>query len=279
VCDVKNEKETSLFSAFLKVFFISALFWGAFFSAWAWQKVQQRTREQDERLLLHRIAARSKSVDKAPLSLLSSLLEIKDGMPLFSLQPAELVAKIHTCPAFSNARVWRLLPGTLGVEYTLRTPIAHLSGFRNVVLDKTGTLFFLLPYFAPKKLPTVVFDFPQSSTLEELQKEAALSKDLTLALRMVPVLTAFASKYKLILESIDLSKRNHLNIFRREIVLTFSPELSKGGEYLYVRCNARSLSLKKLQKVIAYICSSEFHSGIVDMRFPSVVLCSMEGRK
>ena len=268
------KKETSLFAAFLKIFFVSAFFWGAFFAAWGWQKMQQRTREQDERLILHRIAARSRTVDKVPLSLLSSLLDIKEGMPLFSLQLDVCLDKIKACSAFSHARVWRLLPGTLGVEYTLRTPVASLGGLRNVVFDKSGTLFFLLPYFAPKKLPSVLLDLPQSSTLEDLQKEIAVSKDMGLALHMLPALSSFAEKYKLFLERIDLSKRNHPNIFRREIIVTFSPQLSKAGEYLYLRCNAHSLSLKKLQKVFAYLCSSEFHSGVVDMRFPSVVLCS-----
>lgn len=273
MCCVKNEKEQSFFTVFLKVFFISALFWGAFFSAWWWKNVQQRVREQDERFLLRRIAARSRTVDKVPLSLLASLLEIKEGEPLFSVQPDVLLSRIHACPAFAGARVWRLLPGTLGVEYTLRTPVASLGGVRNVVFDKKGTFFFLLPYFAPKKLPSICFDLPPLTTLEELQR--ASSVEMTLALRMLSALTTFAAKHTLTLERIDLSKKNHPNIFRREIVITFAPEISKGGEYLYIRCNARSLSLKKLQKVCTYICRSGFHSGIVDIRFPSCALVKL----
>jgi hypothetical protein len=272
----KEPEERSFFSVFFRIVCISSLFWGAFFSAWGWQKMQHKRREQDERLTLKRLAARSTTVDKVPLSLLSSILEIQEGLPLFSLQPATLRDRIKACPAFSQARVWRLLPTTLGIEYTLRTPLASLGGVRNVVFDKTGTLFFLLPYFAPKKLPSVVFDLPRLPSLEEMQKEMTLSKEMTLAIHMLPALSSFADKHKLFLEKIDLSKRNHPNIFRREIIITFSPQLTKGGEYLYLRCHARSLSLKKMQKVFAYIFSSGFHPGVVDMRYSSCVLVSKE---
>lgn len=268
----QEQEEKTIFAAFWKVFFISALFWGALFSAWGWQKVQAHRRASDERFTLRRIAARSTTVDKVPLSLLCSLLEVRGGSSLFSVQPHDVLSRIRACPAFCGARVWRLLPATLGVEYTLRTPLASLGGFRNIVFDKTGTLFFLLPYFAPKRLPSVTLDLPLLSSIEALQKETSASADMSLCLRMLPALTAFASRHKLLLERIDLSKRNHPNIFRREIIITFSPELSKGGEYLYLRCNARSLSLKKLQKVFAYICSSGFYPGVVDMRFSSGAL-------
>lgn len=269
-------KQQSFFSAFLKIFFISALFWGAFFGAWGWKKIQQDRRENDERFTLRKIAARSLTVDKVPLSLLSSLLEIKEGMPLFAIHPEDCLSRLKACPAFSRARVWRLLPGTLGIEYTLRTPQAALGGVRNVVFDSTGELFFLLPFFAPKKLPLVVLDIPQVATLEELQKATTPSEEMKLALRMIPALSSFAARHKLFLERIDLSKRNHPNIFRREIVITFSSQLSRKAAYLYLRCHPRSLSLKKLQKVFAYICGSEFHPGVVDMRFPACVLVKKE---
>ena len=182
---------------------------------------------------------------------------------------------MKACPAFSQARVWRLVPGTLAVEYTLRTPVALLGGVRNVAFDSEGTLFFLLPFFAPKKLPLVVLDLPRVPSLAALQEASSLSKNMQLALRMLPVLNSFAAHYNLSLESIDLSKRNHPNIFRREIICTFAPQLSQGGEYLYLRCNAQTLSMRRLRKVFTYICSSGFHPGVVDMRFLSGVLCSV----
>lgn len=271
-----DQKEISSMAALWRVFCISLLFWGAAFSAWGWQRVQQSRRVKNQHLVLRRVAARSKTVDRVPLSLLCSLLEIREGVPLFSIHPHDMLARIKACPAFSYARVWRLLPGTLGVEYSLRSPAAFLGGVRNVVFDEKGTLFFLLPFFAPKKLPQVVLDLPHQSSLEKMQEEAARSYEMKVALRMLPVLTHFASHYNMSLECIDLSKRNHPNIFRREIILAFSPQLSKEKGFLYVRCSAQSLSMKKLRKVIAYICSSGFHPGIIDMRFPSTVLCTMD---
>lgn len=271
---MKQESGPSSIVLLSRVLFVSLLFWGAVFSAWGWQKVQQSRRVKNEHFVLRRIAARSKTVDRIPLSLLCSLCELREGMPLFSLHPSDVLSRLRACPAFSYARVWRLLPGTLGIEYALRVPVGFLGGFKNVAFDEKGNLFFLLPFFPPKKLPQIILDLQRPPSFDKLQEEVSQSHEMKVALRMLPVLKAFAARRKMALECIDLSKRNHPNIFRREIIFAFSPQLSKEKDFLYVRCHAQSLSMHRLRKVFAYLCSSGFHPGVVDMRYPSIVLCT-----
>lgn len=277
---MKNEqKRRNFFIGFLKVFCVSLLFWGAILGTYGWQKLQNQKRISDVRFSLKKIAVRSRTVDKVPVCLLASLFPVKKGDPLFSIDPKVVKERILSCPSFYDARVWRLLPGTLGVEYTLRSPIGSLAGFRNVCFDAHGVLFFLVPYFPPKKLPKIVLPLEKVDSLDELQRKMNLSREKDMVLQLLPLVSSVANLYKMNVESIDFSSKNHPNIFRREIILVFSHSLGKKGEYVYVRCNGTVFSVKRLKSVFSYVFASGFEQGVIDMRFPSCVLVKRGGKE
>lgn len=259
---------------FLRVLFVSLLFWGAILGTYSFQKMQNQRRIHDEKLTLKKIAARSRTVDKVPLYWLASCCSVTRGDPLFSIDPQVVKERILSCKSFSDAKVWRLLPSTLGIEYTLRNPVGFLAGFRNVCFDEKGVLFFLIPYFSPKKLPKVVLPLERSEqgSLDELQRKVDACREKDIAIQLIPIISSVASSYKMAVETIDLSLKNHPNIFRREIILVFSRSWGKKGEYVYVRCNGSVFSVKRLKRVFSYVFESGFEHGIIDMRFPSCVL-------
>jgi hypothetical protein len=211
-------------------------------------------------------------VDKVPVTLMASLTGVKSGSPLFSIDPDVVVERILSCPAFQEAKVWRLLPGTLGIEYRLKKPACYLAGFRNVCCDEQGSLFFLLPYFPPKKLPQLVLPLERADSLQELQRKVAMCREKDFAFQLLPHVASLASSFKLYVESIDFSAKNHPNIFRREIILVFGSPLGRKGEYIYVRCNGSLLSMKKMRNIFSNLLASGFEPAIIDMRFPSCIL-------
>lgn len=204
--------------------FSSILFWVAVFLAWRCHCVQLEKRKEDPRWTLRRIAARPRTADRLPFSVLSEMAQVSSEQPrsLFALCPRKVQLEISACPAVSYVRVWRLLPGTLGIEYALRHPIARLAGVKNVGVDAQGKLFFLSPFFAPKRLPSIALSVPFCRDLRTLQERVLHEGELVDALELLPLLTKSLLPNDLCVTGVDCSRKQHTNIFRREVVLTLS---------------------------------------------------------
>ncbi len=268
-------------TAVLRVIVVSSLFWGALFLALYWQKRHREERAHDPRWTVHRIASRPLTQDRLPLSVLAELLHLNadHAQSLFSFRPAEVALGLQECPAIEKARVWRLLPGTLGVEYALREPIALLAGVKNVALDASGKLFFLFPFFAPKRLPAVVFP-PGSRTtplsLVALQRSVLSSDVSSSALDLVRQLAQIGEREHLFLDLVDLSQINHPTLFRREVTIAFT-SIAR-NEKLYVRLDPITLPQRMgvLPRILHACLKNGFQPGIIDMRFEGYAICSQQ---
>ena len=88
---------------------------------------------------------------------LAELLGLSSDKPtLFSDFNEEIAeAKLLASPLFQEARVKKIVPNMVYVDYRIRKPIAWASDFINTVIDKEGHLFPMTPFFSPKKLPEI----------------------------------------------------------------------------------------------------------------------------
>jgi hypothetical protein len=276
---VKEEERTSLLSALFKIIGVSCCLWGAFFAAWWWHYHQQEARKGDSLFLVKRVAARPTTQDRLPVGVLSEILNLtcNSSVSLFTLEPSEAQKQLLRCPAFAKAKVWRLLPGTLGVEYALRTPVATLGGLKNVGIDGTATVFFLFPYYAPKRLPVIVLPIDDLKTLREVQRRVRRIKETGIALKLLEKITPMAASHHLTVDRVDLTPFHQQNIFRREVVLAFTSPLSNETR-LYVRINSKKLLVKLdlLPALFHHLLRGVFRGGTIDLRYDGFAIVSGE---
>jgi hypothetical protein len=168
-------------------------------------------------------------------------------------------------------------PNVLGVEYKLREPVAYLGGFKNIALDENGVVFFVTPFFAPKRLAALNVNLGAFESLPLIQQAISRSKEAVIGCRLIKEMTCLSTKLHLTLSLVDMCSWSETNFFRKEVVIGFShtymPEKT-----LYVRLHPKGLrkSLCVLETLLPKLISSSFRSGVLDMRFEGKILCTGE---
>jgi len=225
---------------------------------WQWHRSFTESLAINPKWYISQIAARATTAYSLPSSLLEQILEIAPNTNLTNID--HLTPKILACPAVESAKVWKLFPSTLGVEYTLRTPIAAIG--QNLGIDALGATFPLSPYFPPLHLPMAI-----------LNQDEDLFNTSTL-IKLLP-LQALCKNHNLSLQTIDLTHVDDKIFFRKEIVLSLSsPQKNK----IYIRIHPDHLSTilknNRLQKIFSKINGN--FNGIIDLRYPNCAIVSKE---
>lgn len=276
---MKEEEKVPLTTALATILIVSCCLWGAVFAGWYVHHRQQEKRRHDDRYLVKRIAARSTTQDRLPLGVLTEMLSLDRETPisLFDLQPQEVKRTLLSCSAFAKVRAWRLLPGTLGIEYTLRTPVATIAGIKNVGIDATATPFFLFPYYAPKRLPAIVIPMANIHTLYDLQKRVRRIKETAIGLKLLERLIPIADRHHLDIDLIDLTRLRHQSVFRREMIMAFASPLSR-GERLFVRFHVKKMvaALDLLPAIMDTALRNGLKTGTIDLRYEGMAILSGE---
>ncbi len=276
---VKDTEHRSLGRVLATIGIVSSCLWGALFAGWYWHQRQHERRLQDERFLLRRIAARSTTQDRLPLGVLTEMLNLDRDTKasIFELHPKEVRTKLLSCNACTRAKVWRLLPETLGIEYTLRTPVATIAGLKNVGVDALGVPFFLFPYYAPKKLPALVVPLERYSSLSDLSRRLRGIKETAIALRLLELIIPMADHHNLAVDVLDISRLRQQNVFRREVIIAFSSPRTRDCR-LYIRIHFKELleRISLLPTLFHALLGSGFRAGIIDLRYEGIAILSGE---
>lgn len=170
----------------------------------------------------------------------------------FNLREAE--KKLHLCPLISHAQVKLIKPSTLYVDYTIRQPVAWLSDYENVALDRSGYPFPFRPFFSPKNLPEIYFGLgPFSQPAHELEKPIAnwnqplTGKYVEIAFQLLSLLSDPKQQELFTLKRIDVSKALAESYGSREIIVVVEdhiPIQNNGHEVHYIFPKILRLSTK-----------------------------------
>lgn len=138
---------------FLTTLLISGTSWGAWALYRGWMKLQS----EDPRYILKAILVKPLSEDTVPPGMIAEWLNLSRKKPvhLYSLSLKRSAELIEAQKPVKRAVVKRIPPSTLLVEIELRHPIALLGERTNTALDEEGVTFPLVPFYTPKKLPTL----------------------------------------------------------------------------------------------------------------------------
>lgn len=96
---------------------------------------------------------------------LAELLGLSIDQPtnLFRLNINEARKNLLKSPLITSAKIKKILPGTLYIDYSLRKPFAYVIDFTNTVVDKAGVAFPFKPFFTPKKLPEIYLGMDETN--------------------------------------------------------------------------------------------------------------------
>lgn len=165
-------------------------------------------------------------------SYLAELLGLSFDKPtqLYAIHPKKAAETLLGSPLIAHAKVKRLPPATLYIDYEVRKPIARLGDFQNMAIDQEGYLFPITPFFSPKRLPEIYLGCPEEigSCIE--------SPQFKLALEILQFLEKAPWKEGLIIQRIDVSNAFRGSLGQREIVLFTEEELSARKENREIVC-------------------------------------------
>jgi hypothetical protein len=166
---------------------------------------------------------------------LAELLSLSVDRPVslyaFDLKKGE--QKLLASPMIRSAKIKRIPPGTLYIDYEVRKPIAWLADYRNTALDREGYLFPVSPFFSPKEMPEIYLGLPPFGSQDGISDRKGgqwlvplQDRHLHLALEILQFLEGVPWREGLRIKRIDVSNAFAASLGQREIVLFTEEEMN-----------------------------------------------------
>lgn len=168
---------------------------------------------------------------------LAELMDLSIDQPvnLYKFSTKEAKRKLLKSPLIKDAKVTRIRPKTIYVDYQIRQPIAFLIDYSNTAVDAEGYLVPFSPFFTPKNLPEVHIGL-QSKSLENVWGQAVKDPRLQLAFSLMEYLTKHYCSGETLLRRIDVSHAQSLSCGQREIVIMLEDQVERAAQGKAVLC-------------------------------------------
>lgn len=97
---------------------------------------------------------------------LAEILDLSIDHPsnLYDFSTFEATKKLLQQPMIKEAKVRKIHPSTIHVDYVLRKAIAYVGDYTNTAIDEEGAFFPFKPFYTPKKLPEIYFGGDEKDT-------------------------------------------------------------------------------------------------------------------
>lgn len=165
---------------------------------------------------------------------LSELLGLSVDRPenLYRFNSVEARRKLLGSALIKEAKVKKIRPGMIYVDYQLRTPIAFLIDYTNTAIDENWVPLPFKPFFTPKKLPEIylgIANHDEESPLSGGEWGMRLEGDrVTLAKEVLAHLNQNYLSDKTHLRRIDVSNAFSSSYGQRQIVVILEEEVMRG---------------------------------------------------
>lgn len=176
---------------------------------------------------------------------LAELMELSKDFPknLHAFDTSAAEKKLLTSPLIREAKVKKVYPQTVFVEYEMREPIAILLDYENTALDLQKHIFPINPFFSPKKLPEIYLGLPEFGCNRIVDQRKGGSFDepvenpyMDLALKIYRIFQRPEFKQNLCLRRIDVSNAFADSYGRREIVVKIEESLMFDEHFRKIVC-------------------------------------------
>ncbi len=207
-----------------------------------WQK---RQRLPEPLRYITAIAQTGPSRESLPSDLLAELMQLSMDAPVRAagFLPKAAEGQLRAFPLIRHAAVKLVPPGTVYVDYEVRSARAWLADFQNAAIDGEGVLFPVSPFLSPKRLPKIVLGL----TPKQCRWGEKLSTpNWELAQKLLAMLQAPPYRDLLSVEQIDCSRAFARSRGEREIILVLVDKLQPPtgplrSFFRFVRLNPKEL--------------------------------------
>lgn len=202
-----------------------------------WHRERER-RLTDEKYRVTAIVQTSLEREALKTSFLAQWLDLSMDryVSLYAIHVKEAEKKLLSCPLISQAKVKRIFPSTLYIDYSIRKPIAYLADYKNVGIDCLGCIFPMAPFYSPKRLPEIYLGLPAVENRVSFWQGPIQDHRLSLAFEILHIFDGISWQEGMHLKRIDVSNAFASSAGRREIVLMIEDELTIRKEGQEVVC-------------------------------------------
>ncbi|MCH9634190.1 MAG: Cell division protein FtsQ [Chlamydiae bacterium] len=205
---------------------------------------------------------------------LSEILDLSIDHPqnLFAFDTKRAEQLLLSTGVISSARVTKIKPNTIEVDYEVREPIAYLGDYTNTVMDSEGVIFPLTPYYTPKVLITIYLGIKiDPFTYGKIEHEK-----MELALKIYQLIARLNLHKGVFIDQIDLSKLSSESLGKQEIVLTLYETLGGESYIRYIRLSKNNYE-EELMNFLDLKAMNLPKNLVVDLRMlPNAYLTPLE---
>lgn len=204
-----------------------------------WLK-KRKERSLDPKYHIHTIVQTGIEKEALKTSYLAELLSLSRDRPvsLYTFQTEIAESQLLQSPLICEAKVRKVFPDRICIDYEVRRPIAKIADYENVAIDTDRFLFPLAPFFSPKEIPEIYLGLPDfhappdslgrsgGKWLEPLENPF-----IDLAFEILHFLERVQQREGMKIKRIDVSNAFAPTLGLREIVLITEEEflLPQGG--------------------------------------------------
>ena len=227
-------------------------------------------------------------------------LSVDQNVNLWAFNLGEAKKKILASPLIAKAKIQKIEPNALYIDYVIRKPVAWLGDYQNIALDQEGYIFPVVPFFSPKELPEIYLGLPPFGASEDsfgrkggLWQTPLQNRHLYLAFEILQFLEGSPWREGLRIKRIDVSNAFAPSLGQREIVLFTEEEIpvlrdgksqrfffpkilrlspkeymQQMNNFFALQKNMKEDYLKQLSLADELPSSERFSPRIVDLRIP-----------
>lgn len=162
------KEKISYLQAIAFIFLMTILVSGTALAASVYHKYQIKSRQKNPKYYVKKIVQKTEgpSLDSMYIA---EILGLSIDMPtnIYQLHPEYAKAYLEKSPVILEAKVQKILPDTVEVNYRTPLPIAYLFDITNTAISPEGYLFPVEPFFSPKKLPKIYLGLNRDTVCEK----------------------------------------------------------------------------------------------------------------
>lgn len=178
-------------------------------------------------------------------------LSVDKPVNLHEFNAKEAQQTLLKVPVIKEAKVRKIHPGTIHIDYVRRKPIAYFRDYTNTAIDADGILFPFKPFFTPKRLPEIVTGQHLEGNIWGKKVE---NKWLKLAYTFLNLSSMYCDD-KTVLCCIDVSQAYAGNNGQRQVVLSLEDRVVRVANGQSILC---------IHPRILRLCPDNFHEQLAN---------------
>lgn len=223
-----KHQKLSLRSAFLWILLATLLISGSAYLGILYYRYIKKQRLLKSQYKIVAIVQTTPEKERLKTIYLAELLNLSIDHPtnLFRFNAKEAQNVLTSSPLITSAKVKKIIPGTVHIDYKLRKPVAYLLDYTNTVIDQEGVPFPFKPFFTPKKIPEVFLGMTEPLTWGKTIHGIKVK----LALYLIELITENCCKDGAHLSRVDVSNALSDSNGQRQIIVIIDEYVESSKE-------------------------------------------------